>query len=115
MEEQKKWITLETAARIRHFRRINSLSQEELALRANLNPAYLGQVERGLKCPTIDTLYKISNALGVSLSELLNFDNSFEFGDSALNRIKLLLACVPERKTEQILKLLEDLLLLLTM
>jgi len=115
LDEQKKWITLETAARIRHFRRLSALSQEELAFRAGLNPAYLGQVERGLKCPTIDTLYKISNALGVSLSELLNFDNSFEFSDSALDRIKVLLSCVPERKTAQLLKLLENLILLLTM
>ena len=75
MDMQKKKITMATAARIRHFRQKNALSQEALALRANLNPAYFGQIERGVKCPTIDTLYKIASALDISLSELLRFED----------------------------------------
>lgn len=74
MDAQKKKITLATAERIRHFRKDRGLSQEALALKANLNPAYFGQIERGAKCPTVDTLYKISTALELPLPELLRFD-----------------------------------------
>ena len=71
MDDQKREITVAVGNRIRYFRRLQSISQEELALRANLNPAYLGQVERGLKCPTVDTLYKIAKAMNISPAELL--------------------------------------------
>ena len=52
MDDQKREITAAVATRIRSFRKKAAMSQEELALKANLNPAYFGQVERGLKCPT---------------------------------------------------------------
>ena len=99
-----------TAAQIRHFRHQKGLSQEELALRANLNPAYLGQVERGEKCPTVDTLYKTANALGISLSELLRFDPFSDQSEATLDRMKLLLSRVPIEKSEQFLKTVEGII-----
>ena len=56
MDEQKREITMAVGQRIRKLRRIRAISQEEVAFRADLNPAYFGQVERGEKCPTVDTL-----------------------------------------------------------
>lgn len=102
-----------TAAQIRHYRVLNGLSQEELALRANLNPAYLGQVERGLKCPTVDTLYKISKALNIQLFELLRFDTFTERTEASINRLKEMLSHVPDDKIEQVLKVVEDILRLM--
>lgn len=99
-----------TAAQIRHFRHQKGFSQEELALRANLNPAYLGQVERGEKCPTVDTLYKTANALGISLSELFRFDPSLDQSESSMERMKLLLSRVPIEKSEQFLKTVEGII-----
>lgn len=49
-------------------------SQEELALDAGINTTYIGHIERGLKCPTIDTLNKICLALNITLAQLLDFD-----------------------------------------
>ena len=46
MDDQKRKITEDVGNRIKYFRRLKSISQEEVALRANLNPAYFGQVER---------------------------------------------------------------------
>lgn len=102
-----------TAAQIRHFRHQKGFSQEELALRANLNPAYLGQVERGEKCPTVDTLYKTANALGISLSELFRFESSPDQSEATMDRIKLLLSRVPAEKNEQFLKAVEDIIALM--
>ncbi|WP_418988543.1 helix-turn-helix domain-containing protein [Agathobaculum sp.] len=56
--------------RIRYFRNLRGWSQETLALQAEINPAFLGHLERGLKSPTIKTLEKIVQALDISLAEL---------------------------------------------
>ena len=40
-----------------------------MALSANLNTAFVGHLERGLKSPTMTTLDKIINALGITYSE----------------------------------------------
>lgn len=55
---------------LRYYRKKNGISQETLALIAEINPAYVGQIERGLKSPTINTLKKLADALGVSLAML---------------------------------------------
>ena len=110
---QKKKITMATAARIRHFRQKNALSQEALALRANLNPAYFGQIERGVKCPTIDTLYKIACALDISLSELLRFEDDEPQLEDNEEKLNALLAQIPQGKEPQLLRLLGDIVALL--
>ena len=56
--------------RIRYFRNLRGWSQETLALQAEINPAFLWHLERGLKSPTIKTLEKIVRALDISLAEL---------------------------------------------
>ena len=47
------------------------MSQEKLAEKADLHHNYVGELERGEKAATIDTLVKIAKALGVRPSELL--------------------------------------------
>lgn len=108
MDGQKREITQAVGNRIRYFRRMQSISQEELALRAGLNPAYFGQVERGLKCPTIDTLYRIARALDVSLPELLRLDTPAGYATDRGQRVNELLARVPPDKLDQVLKTVED-------
>jgi len=46
-------------------------SQEQLADRASIQRSYLADLERGQRNPSVRTLVKVSNALGVSPSELL--------------------------------------------
>lgn len=112
MDDQKQRITAAVAARIKQFRRARAMSQEELALRANINPAYYGQVERGLKCPTVDTLCKIAQALEIPPAELLRTDAPPGYSTGREQRLRELLAHVPEEKLEQVYKVLEDLLAL---
>lgn len=56
---------------IRKYRKLKGLSQEQLALRADINASYMGQVERGEKSPTIDVLGKIALALQLTLEQLV--------------------------------------------
>jgi transcriptional regulator with XRE-family HTH domain len=56
--------------RIRNFRKEKGLSQEELANMANLHATYIGQLERGEKNATLESIEKVTNALEVSLEDL---------------------------------------------
>lgn len=57
---------------IRTIRKAKGLSQEQLALRAEINASYMGQVERGEKSPTIDVIGKIAGALHCPLEQIVN-------------------------------------------
>lgn len=46
-------------------------SQDELAHRSGLNRVYMGEVERGEKAVSIETIAKIANALRMKGGELL--------------------------------------------
>lgn len=56
--------------RIRNYRTAKGLSQEKLAELCGCHPTYVGQLERGEKNATIESIERISSALGVSLSKL---------------------------------------------
>lgn len=58
--------------RIRMARDMQKITQEELAERAGLHRTYIGMIERGEKNITILSLEKVSKALGLSLSNLIN-------------------------------------------
>ena len=65
-------------------------------------------MERGEKCPTIDTLYRIAKALNVSLPELLRLDTPAGYAADHGQRVNELLARVPPDKLDQVLKTVED-------
>lgn len=96
--------------RIRYFRLRQGLSQEKLALTAGINPAFLGHLERGLKSPTITTLDKIIEALGISYSEL--FDENVITNDTESRKfyIDMIISCV-KRLPDEKLKIVADILL----
>ncbi|MBS4981907.1 MAG: helix-turn-helix transcriptional regulator [Lachnospiraceae bacterium] len=59
-------ITEKVGIRIRELRNELNLSQEKLALKADVDRTYLAGVEQGKRNPSIKSLEKIINALGVS-------------------------------------------------
>ncbi len=56
--------------RIRNYRTQKGLSQEKLAELSGCHPTYIGQLERGEKNATLESIEKITAALGISLSKL---------------------------------------------
>lgn len=62
--------------RIRNHRTNKGLSQEKLAELSGCHPTYIGQIERGEKNATIESIDRISAALGVSLSRLFEMVGS---------------------------------------
>lgn len=66
--------------RIRNYRKILGLSQEKLAELSGCHPTYIGQLERGEKNATLESIEKIAIALQIPLSKLFekieNYNNS---------------------------------------
>jgi XRE family transcriptional regulator, regulator of sulfur utilization len=50
---------------IRSYRKGAELTQEELAERVDLNPKYLGEIERGEKIISIEALLRVAKALNI--------------------------------------------------
>ena len=67
--------------RLRSYRTGQGLSQEKLAEKAGLHPTYIGQVERGEKNLTIESLEKITSALDVPMANV--FEKIEERSDAA--------------------------------
>lgn len=59
--------------RIRSYRTQLGLSQEKLAELSGCHPTYIGQLERGEKNATLESIDKVAAALQISLSKL--FEN----------------------------------------
>jgi transcriptional regulator with XRE-family HTH domain len=56
---------------MRELRKGKALSQEELAFRCGLDRTYISLLERGLRVPTIVTLFKVSAALAIRPEEFI--------------------------------------------
>lgn len=93
--------------RIRNYRTQKGLSQEKLAELAGCHPTYIGQLERGEKNATLESVEKIASAIDISLSEL--FD---KLGKSGSNNIAAkcydLVASKNEAEQKQLYKMLQE-------
>jgi transcriptional regulator with XRE-family HTH domain len=68
---------------LRRARRLKDVSQEELALRADLSRTYVSEVERGVRNVSIDNMGLLSQALGVPLRDLVDPALFKNLGDSS--------------------------------
>jgi len=57
--------------RIKYYRKQKRLSQEKLSELSDLHPTYIGQLERGEKNASIESIYKISIGLQIPITQLL--------------------------------------------
>ena len=103
---------VDVGSRIRYFRHLRKLSQEQLALQAGINPAFLGHLERGLKSPTITTLEKLIRALDISFEEL--FSNEMPTPDqdreNAMKRLELLVRDLPAGQLNKLVDIIQAIL-----
>lgn len=56
---------------LRKAREKAGLTQEQLAFRAGVHRTYISLLERDLKSPTLNMLFRLSKALSVSASKLV--------------------------------------------
>lgn len=74
--------------RIREVRKRSGLTQEQLAERLDISVEFVGQIERGLKLPSMQVFIKLIEVLNVSADYLLRDSVSTGqlFGDNAIGR-----------------------------
>ncbi|SEH80721.1 DNA-binding transcriptional regulator, XRE-family HTH domain [Ruminococcus flavefaciens] len=56
---------------IAELRKKKGISQEVISGLADIGRTHLSAIERGERKPTLETLYRISNALGVKMSDIV--------------------------------------------
>lgn len=70
--ENNKELLINLGNKIRKYRQEQNLSQEELAFRIDSARNFIGCIERAEKYPTIITLYRIAQALNITLEALVS-------------------------------------------
>jgi transcriptional regulator with XRE-family HTH domain len=81
---------LDLGKRIRSERLKLNLTQEQLAESVDVSNSYIGQIERGERSLTLDTLIKLTIRLGVTVDYLLKESIELE-NDNFINQLKQLL------------------------
>jgi len=56
---------------LKDLRKAKKWSQEQLALEADLDRTYISLLERGKNSPTLNTLFLLATALGITTSEII--------------------------------------------
>ena len=56
---------------VAEFRKNKGISQEVLSGLADIGRTHLSSIERGERKPTLETLYRISNALNINMSDIV--------------------------------------------
>lgn len=77
-------IIKELGLRIRYYRKERNLTQEKLAEICNLHPTYIGQLERGEKNATVESIYRIAKGLNIPISKLLENVEQVEIGSEII-------------------------------
>lgn len=60
--------------RVSDLRLKTGLSQEAFAFKCSINRTYMGELERGEANPSLATIIKIANGLGISKQQLLDYE-----------------------------------------
>lgn len=66
------------ALNLRRIRVSKGISQDELALRAGVERAYVGHIERAAKNPTVQTLAKLATGLECEVRDFFEIDVDVE-------------------------------------
>ena len=100
-------IAKQLGQRIRELRTERHMSQEELSFKAGISPAHLGQIERALKNPTIDTIAKIAAALDIPVTTLFTMDSvSAPDQNATIGQINAQLLSMSEEEQKDILRII---------
>lgn len=70
----KESILVQLGSRVRELRKINNLTQEQLAVKANISLKYIQSIEgKKPRNPSLESLQKLSKGFGMPIWKLLKF------------------------------------------
>jgi len=93
--------------RIRAYRKRSGLTQEALAEKADLHHTYIGQLERGEKNATLETVEKIARALDLPFEVLFEAIISGDTDNAVAKEIYDLITSLPEKDQAFLLDLIK--------
>ncbi len=96
--------------RLRSLRLTAGLTQEHLAERADLHTTYIGQLERGEKNATVETICKLAKALKVAPSQIFAHLPLPDSPPSPAEEIFQLVQECPPREQKALLAILRQLI-----
>lgn len=90
---------------LRFYRLKQELTLEKLAEHSDLSSNYLSDIERGKKNPSLKSLEKICNALGIKMHNLFleKTEAPYDITDETNHNLKDLIASLPDYKKEKLL------------
>ncbi len=95
--------------RLRYLRRLDDLSQEDLAEKAGVSHKYIGEIERGKANLSIDIADKIATALNIEMTDL--FDYKHEVGRQELQKeINALIRDAGDEDLQKVYRVLKSIL-----
>ena len=106
-------LSVEIGKRIRNYPIGQKMSQEELAEKCGLHPTYIGQIERGEKNATLESISKITDGLSVTMSTM--FDK-IEFCEDAAKNINYpfiaydLVQSIPNDSQKKLVSIMRDII-----
>jgi transcriptional regulator with XRE-family HTH domain len=59
--------------RVKYLRRLKDLTQVQLAESTELSVNYISQIETGIACPALKTLFALAKSLNVELKDLFDY------------------------------------------
>ena len=96
--------------RIRKYRKREGLNQEQLAERCGLHATYIGQLERGEKNATLESMGKIVKGLNISFETLFENIQVGELKSSVASRCYSLIDALNEKEQCAIHELLQKII-----
>lgn len=106
-------LSVEIGKRVRNYRLQKKMSQEELAEKCGLHPTYIGQVERGEKNATLESISKITAGLSVNMSTLfekIEINQDKEQDPNYPLMIYDLIQSVPKEMQEKIVMIVQSII-----
>ena len=96
---------LELGQKIRALRKERKQTLETLAEAADIGLVYLGEIERGIKMPSLKTFIKLVNALDVSADELIGLET--KSGRDYAQKLSEQMQSLTQEETAAVLAILE--------
>lgn len=77
LDSQYKMNIIKIGLKIAYYRKLQDMTQEELAEACDLSAGYISQLEGAncFFCPSLKTLFKIAEVLGTTVSKLTDIDD----------------------------------------
>ena len=102
------------ANKVKHLRKQQKMSQEDLSERAGLGLKYINQLENQNVNLTLNTLEKVIDALGLTTEDFFDFDSlegpTQPSDPTRLKHVTMKIKQLPAEKRDKVLAIFEDIL-----